>query len=100
MGSAHAVTPAPAATIDQLGTALDKLALAAADNTTALQQLMASNLALSSLVPTLIMANKKLADTLAKVKSTSPPAATPVAHTPMGSTNMPLPGNYCWTHGH
>ncbi len=34
LGSPHAVIPAPAATIDWLGTALDNLALAAANNTT------------------------------------------------------------------
>jgi hypothetical protein len=37
LGSAHAVTPAPTTTIDQLGTAVNKLALAAANNTTVLQ---------------------------------------------------------------
>jgi hypothetical protein len=100
LGSAHAVTPAPAATIDWLGTALDNLALAAANDTTVLQQLTVSNLALSSLVTTLTAANKKLADALTKVKATSPPAAMPGAPKPVRSTNMPFPGNYCWTHGH
>jgi hypothetical protein len=100
LGSAHAVTPAPAATIDRLGTDLNNLALAAANNTTVLQQLMASNLALSSLVTTLTAANKKLVDALAKAKATSPLAAMPGAPKPMRSTNMPFPGNYCWTHGH
>jgi hypothetical protein len=64
LGSAHAVIPAPAITIDQLGTALDNLALTAANNTTALQQLVTSNLALSSSVTTLTTANKKLAEAL------------------------------------
>jgi hypothetical protein len=36
LDSTHTVTPAPAATIDWLGTALDNLALAAANNTTVL----------------------------------------------------------------
>jgi hypothetical protein len=72
LGSAHAVAPAPAATIDWLGTALDNLALAAANDTTVLQQLRASNLALSSLVTMLTAANKKLAEALAKAKPTSP----------------------------
>jgi hypothetical protein len=99
LGSAHAVTPAPAATIDQLGTALDNLALAAANNTTVLQELMASILA-SSLVATLTVANKKLAEALARAKPTSPPAATLGAPKPVRSTNTPFPGNYCWTHGH
>jgi hypothetical protein len=60
LGSTHAVTPAPAATIDRLRTALNNLALAAANNTTVLQQLRVSNLALSSSVTTLTAANKKL----------------------------------------
>jgi hypothetical protein len=99
LGSAHAVTPAPAATIDQLETALDNLVLAAANDTTVLQQLTASNLALSSLVTMLTAANKKLAEALAKAKPTSPLVATPGAPKPVRSTNMPFPGNYCWTHG-
>ncbi len=100
LGSAHTLTPAPAATIDRLGTALDNLALTAAKDTTVLQQLTASNLALLSLVTTLITANKKLAEALAKVKPMSPPAAMPGAPKPLRPTNMPFPGNYCWTHGH
>jgi hypothetical protein len=71
-----------------------------ANDTTVLQQLTVSNLALSSLVTTLTAANKKLADALAKAKATSPLAATPGAPKPVRSTNTPFPGNYCWTHGH
>ncbi len=100
MGSIHAVTPTPVANIDRLGTALNNLGLTVANNTTGLQQLMAFNLALSSLVTTLTAANKKLADALAKAKPTSPPGATPEAPKPVRSTNMPFPSNYCWTHGH
>ncbi len=100
LSSAHAVTPTSATTIDRLGTALNNLALAAANNTTVLQQLTASNLALSSLVTTLTATNKKLADALAKAKATSPLAATPGAPKPMQSTNTSFPGNYCWNHGH
>ncbi len=100
LGSTHAVTPAPATTIHQLGTALDNLALAAVNNTTVLQQLTVSNLPLSSLVPTLTAANKKLAEALTKAKPNSPPAATPGAPRPVWSINTPFPGNYCWTHGH
>jgi hypothetical protein len=76
------------------------LALAAANDTTVLQQLMVSNLALSSLVTMLTAANKKLADALAKAKSTTPLMAMPGAPKPVRSTNTPFPGNYCWTHGH
>jgi hypothetical protein len=95
LDSAHAVTPTPVATIDRLGTALNNLALAAANDTTVLQQLTASNLALSSLVTTLTVANKKLVDALAKAKATSPVAATPGAPKPVRSTNTPFPSNYC-----
>jgi hypothetical protein len=95
LGSAHAVTPAPATTIDQLGTALNNLALTAANDTTVLQQLATSNLALSSLVTMLTAANKKLAEALAKAKLTSPPAVTPGTPGPVWSTNTPFPGNYC-----
>ena len=95
MGSAHAVIPPPGATIDRLGTALNNLALMAANNTTALQQLAMSNLALSSLVTMLTAANKKLAEALAKAKLTSPPAVTPGTPGPVWSTNTPFPGNYC-----
>jgi hypothetical protein len=98
--SVHAVIPAPAATIDKLGTALNNLALAEANNTTVLQQLTASNFALSSLVTTLTATDKKLAEALAKAKLTCPLAATPETPRPMRSTNAPFPGNYCWTHGH
>jgi hypothetical protein len=76
------------------------LALAAANVTTVLQQLTASNLALSSLVTTLTATNKKLAEVLSKAKATSPPMAMPGAPKPVRSTNTPFPGNYCWTHGH
>ncbi len=100
MGSASAVTPAPAATIDWLGTALNNLALTAANDTTVLQQMTLSNLALSSLVTTLTTANKKLVEALAKAKSTSPLAVTPGAPKPVQFTNTPFPGNCCWTHGH
>jgi hypothetical protein len=95
LGSAHAVIPAPASTMDQLGTAFDNLALVAANNTTVLQQLTTSNLALSSSVAMLTAANKKLAEALAKAKLTSPPVAMPETFRPVRSTNTPFPGNYC-----
>jgi hypothetical protein len=95
LGSAHAVIPAPAAPIDQLGTALDNLALTVANNTTFLQQLMESSLALSTLVTTLIAANKKLVEALAKEKLSNPPppAAMPETPRPVWSTNTPFPSN-------
>jgi hypothetical protein len=76
------------------------LALTAAKDTTVLQQLTASYLALSSLVAMLTAVNKKLVDAHTKAKATSPPAATPGAPKPVRSTNTHFPGNYCWTHGH
>jgi len=68
---AHSILPAPAATIDRLGTALD-LTLAAANNTTILQQLTSANLALTTSNATLTAANKKLLEALAKVPATTP----------------------------
>ena len=52
------------------------MALVVANDTTVLQKLTASNLALSTLVTTLTMGNKKLAEALAKTKVASPLAAT------------------------
>jgi len=95
---ANSVLPAPSVTIDHLGTALDNLALATANNTTVLQQLTAANLALTTSNAMLTAANKKLSEALAKL-----PAATPRTPGPPGvprSVNKPFPGNYCWTHGH
>jgi hypothetical protein len=101
LGSAHAVLPTLATTFDRLdGTALNNLALAAANNTTVLQQLMASNLALTTLVTTLAVANKKRAEALAMAKLTSPPVVTPGTPWPARSTNNPSTKNYCWKHGH
>ncbi len=100
LGSAHAVVPAPAASIDHLGAALDHLALAAADNTTILQQLMVSNLALTTLVATLTAANNKLVATLAKANIMSPPVAMPGTPRSAQFTNTPFSGNYCWTHSY
>jgi hypothetical protein len=64
LGGAHSVLPAPAASIDRLGTALDNLALAAANDTTVLQQLTSANLALTTSNATLTAANKKLSEAL------------------------------------
>ncbi len=94
---AHSIIPAPAASIDRLETALDNLALAAANDTTVLQQLTAANLALTTSNATLTAANKKLSEALAKVPATT-------LHTPgtprLPNKGKPFPGNYCWTHGH
>jgi hypothetical protein len=95
LSGAHAVLPAPPGTIDQLGTALDNLTLAAANNPTVLQQLTAANLVLTATNAALRAANKKLSEALAKLQATKP--TTP--GTPLTS-NKPFPGNYCWTHSH
>jgi hypothetical protein len=97
LGGAHSILPAPAASIDRLGTALDNLALAAANDTTVLQQLTSANLALTSSNATLTAANKKLSEALAKVPTTTPSTpGTPRAP----NKGKPFPGNYCWSHGH
>jgi hypothetical protein len=64
LGGAHPVLPAPAGTINHLGTALDNLALAAANNTTVLQQLTAANLVLTAM--------NALSEALAKFQATKP----------------------------
>ncbi len=58
----------PAATtdvVDALLGSLNKLVLAATSNKTSLQQLMATNLALTITVATLMVANKKITKTVA-----------------------------------
>jgi hypothetical protein len=97
LGGAHSVLPAPAASINRLGTALDNLALTAANNTTVLQQLTAANLALTTSNAMLTAANKKLSEALAKVPTTTP--RTPGTPRPPNK-GKPFHGNYCWTHGH
>jgi hypothetical protein len=95
LGGAHAIIPAPPNTIDCLETALDNLALAAANDTTVLQQLTSANLALTATNPALMAANKKLSEDLAKLQATRPTTPGP----PLTSSK-PFLGNYCWTHGH
>jgi len=81
---AHSVLPAPPVSIDRLGTALDNLALAAANDTTVLQQLTAANLALTTSNAMLTAANKKLLEALAKL-----PASTPRSPGPPGTPRVP-----------
>ncbi len=95
LGGAHAILPAPPGTIDRLGTALDNLTLAAANDTTVLQQLTSANLALTATNATLKAATKKLSEAFAKLQATRP--TTPG---PPPTSNKPFPGNYCWTHSH
>jgi hypothetical protein len=93
---ANSVLPAPAVTINRLGAALDNLALAAANDTTVLQQLTTANLALTTSNASLTAANKKLSEALAKVPGAPAPSTPRLPRT----VNKPKPGNYCWTHGH
>jgi hypothetical protein len=65
LGGAHAVIPTAVPTIDCIRAALENLALVALNDITVLQQLTASNLALTASVTLLTAANKKLADALA-----------------------------------
>ena len=100
IGGANSALPTPAATINHLGTALDNLVLAAANDTTFLQQLRASNLVLATSNAMLTTANKKLSEALVKVKVVLPPATSPGTPGAPCSGNAPFLGNYFWTHGH
>jgi hypothetical protein len=62
LGRAHGVIPAMAPLIGHLKTALDNLALAAANDTMVLQQLIAAYLALTATITLLTATNKKLDD--------------------------------------
>jgi hypothetical protein len=77
LGSVHTVIPTAEPTIDCIGAALKNLALAALNDTTILQQLTAANLALMASVTSLMAANKKLLDALARNKGSMAPAAAP-----------------------
>ncbi len=91
--------PTATPTIACISAALKNIALAASNDTTVLQQLMAANLLLMAFVTLLMIANKELADALARNNGIALPA---VALTMRRGrfTNKPFPGNYCWTHCH
>jgi hypothetical protein len=91
LGGAHAAIPVNEA----MEAALDNLALAATSDKATVQQLTAANLALTTKVATLTATNKKLVDAAAK-KNTG--AGTGASKTP--DADKPVPGGYCWTHGH
>lgn len=96
-GSANGVLPSGAMTSGRWEAALDNLALAATHDSALLHQLTAANLALTTTNETLTAANKKLVDAITRMK------VPPGAPSPAGgvkSTNTPVSGNYCWTHGH
>jgi hypothetical protein len=96
------VTTTAPQTIDCIGETQENLALAALNDTTILQQLIAANLSLTVPVTSLTAANKKLRDALARSKGGAMPA-TPAAAPALVKACLatrPFPGNYCWTHGH
>jgi hypothetical protein len=96
LGGAHGVLPVAGLRIEQLEAALDNLALVATNDTAVLQQLTAANLALGATVGTPTVTNKKLVDVASHPRG--PPAGTLAGGA--RPTKTPLPGNYCWTHGH
>jgi hypothetical protein len=105
LGGAHLGIPTAAPTMDRISKALENLALAALNDTTILQQLKAANLALTALVTSLTVPNKKLVDALARNKGGGVQAARATLAAAPGppkarSATRPFPGNYCWTHGH
>ncbi len=115
--------PAVVPAIGHLKTALNNLALAATNNTTVLQQLIAANLALTTTITSLTVTNKKLVDAATRRDGTpavtpgrgwtqaatpglgwtqtATQAGTPVA-TPAGIHAMkkPCPRNYWWNYGY
>jgi hypothetical protein len=93
------VIPTAAPTINPISTALKNLALAASNDITVLQQLRAANLLLTALVTSLMAANKKLADALAKNKGIALLTVAPTTGRRC-LTDKHFPGNYCWTHSH
>ena len=60
-------------------------------------QLTAANLALTTTVATLTATNKKLVDAAARRK---PGAAAGTDKKTIDVADKPVPGGYCWTHGH
>jgi hypothetical protein len=75
--------------------ALDNLALAATSDKATVQQLTAANLALTTTIAILTATNKNLVNAAAKKK---PGARAGASKTP--DADKPIPGGYCWTHGH
>jgi hypothetical protein len=99
LGGAHAVIPVRG----KMEAALDNLALAATSDKTTVQQLTAANLALTTTVATLTATNKKLVDAAAKKQrpGAAAGAAAGASKKPgEGWADKPVPGGYCWTHGH
>ena len=95
--------PATADVTDALSGLLDSLALAATSNKTAVQKLTATNNALTTLVSTLVAANKKLTETVAHFNL--PPnlcggGGGQGSNGAQHSKPTAIWGNYCWLHGY
>ncbi len=90
---------APTDVMDALAGSLDNLALAATSNKTTLQQLMAVNLALTTTVSMLTIANKKLTETAARFNL---PPNLRGGHAGRGGATRTkaIWGNYCWMRGY
>jgi hypothetical protein len=89
------VIPAAAPAIEHLKTALNNLALAATNDTTVLQQLIAANLTLTATITLLTATNKKLVDGATHRGGT--PAATPVRGGTQAATQAATPAGICAT---
>ncbi len=96
----------PAATtdvMDALAGSLNNLVFVATRNKTALQQLTAANLALTTTVATLTVANKKLTKMVARFNLPPNLRGGYAGRGGEGAQrNAPraIWGNYCWTHGY
>ncbi len=94
--------PAAHVVMDALAGLLDNLGLAATTNRTTVQQLTAANLLLTTLVATLMAANKKLTKTVACY---NPVLQGHGSGRGCGGNNAhcgptAIWGNYCWLHGY
>ena len=93
--------PATADIMDALVGSLDNLALAATSDKTAVQHLTVANLALTTSVSTLMAANKKLTNTVARFNL--PPnlrsgGGGRGGNSDQRPTSTTVWGNYCWSH--
>jgi hypothetical protein len=102
--AANSIMPAATTDVmDALAGSLDNLALAATSNKIAPQQLMAANLALTTTVASLTVANKKLTETEARFNLPPNLRGGYAGRGGEGAQcNAPraIWGNYCWTHGY
>ena len=88
--------------MDTLAELLDNLALAATTDRTTVQQLMSTNLLLTTLVATLTAANKKLTKMVARFNPMPQQCSGSRGHGGDNACRGPkaIGGNYCWMHGY